>query len=144
MILELIERLAREAEKRNVEFLVIGGHAVVHHGYERMTTDVDFLSEQGAREAWRSILGAFGYELAVETPAFEQFSKQEPGWPQVDIMFVNSSTWENLRGESEAKTSGRWWCVCLRLHTWSLSNSMPPQALSVPTRRRIGAIFFNS
>jgi hypothetical protein len=30
MILELIERLAREAEKRGVEFLVIGGHAVVH------------------------------------------------------------------------------------------------------------------
>lgn len=51
MILELIERIAREAEKRGVEFLVIGGHAVVHHGYERMTTDVDFLTEQGAWEA---------------------------------------------------------------------------------------------
>jgi hypothetical protein len=32
MILELIERLAREAEKRGVEFLVIGGHAVVRPG----------------------------------------------------------------------------------------------------------------
>lgn len=41
MILELIERLAREAEKRGLEFLVIGGQAVIHHGYERMTTDVD-------------------------------------------------------------------------------------------------------
>ena len=92
MILELIERLAREAEKRNVEFLVIGGHAVVHHGYERMTTDVDFLSEQGAREAWLSTLWEFGYELAVEPPAFVQFSKQEPGWPQVDIIFVSEGT----------------------------------------------------
>ncbi len=105
MILELIERLAREAEKRGVEFLVIGGHAVVHHGYERMTTDVDFLSEQSSREAWRSILGEFGYDLALETSAFEQFSKHELGCPQVDIMFVNPGTWENLRGESEAKVS---------------------------------------
>jgi hypothetical protein len=32
MILELIEHLAREAEKRGAEFLVIGGHVVVHHG----------------------------------------------------------------------------------------------------------------
>jgi hypothetical protein len=131
MILELIERLAREAEKRGVEFLVIGGHAVVHHGYERMTTDVDFLSEQGAREAWRSILGEFGYELAVETPAFEQFSKQEPGWPQVDIMFVNPSTWENLRGESEAKTSRR---VVVRVPSPAHMVALKLHAASSPQR----------
>jgi hypothetical protein len=31
----------------------------------------------------------------------------QPGWPQVDIMFVNPGTWANLRGEAEAKASGR-------------------------------------
>lgn len=53
--LELIERLVREAERRGVEFLVIGGQAVVHHGYERLTMDGDLLSEEGAKEEWRSI-----------------------------------------------------------------------------------------
>ena len=53
---------------------------------------MDFLSEQGAREAWRSTLWEFGYELAVERPAFKHFSNQELGWPQVDIIFVNEGT----------------------------------------------------
>jgi len=43
----------------------------------------------------------------IETPAFEQFCKPEPGWPQVDIMFVNPGTWANLCGGSEMKESGK-------------------------------------
>jgi len=131
MILELIERLAREAEKRGVEFLVIGGQAVIHHGYERMTTDVDFLSEQSAREVWRSILLGFGYEVAIETPAFEQFCNPVPGWPQVDIMFVNPGTWANLSGEAEAKPSGR---VTVRVPSPSHMVALKLHAASSPQR----------
>jgi hypothetical protein len=135
MILEFIERLAREAEKRSIDFLVIGGPAVIHHGYERMTTDIDFLSEQSARETWRAILLGFGYQIAIETPAFEQFCKSEPGWPQVDVMFVNPSTWAKLRGEAEAKASGRvtvrvpspLHLVALKLHAASSPQRSDPE-----------------
>ena len=27
--------------KHNVEFILIGGHAVIYHGYERVTADMD-------------------------------------------------------------------------------------------------------
>ncbi len=43
MILELIERLTEEAKKRSMDFLLIGGHAVISLGHQRMTMDLDFL-----------------------------------------------------------------------------------------------------
>ena len=105
--LELIERLTSEAEKRGLEFLLIGGQAMIQHGYERLTLDVDFLGTEDSRGTWREVLARYGYQVVAETPAFEQFAHTEPGWPQVDIMFVNPETWSKLRGEAEAKVSGR-------------------------------------
>lgn len=131
MILELIERLAREAEKRGVEFLVIGGQAMIHHGYERLTMDVDFLSEESARGSWRMILREFGYQVDLETPAFEQFSKAEPGWPRVDIMFVNAGTWANLSERGEEKPSGR---VTVRVPSPSHMVALKLHAASSPQR----------
>ncbi len=40
MIIELIERLTREAAKRDMEFLVIGGHAIGLLGHARLTMAV--------------------------------------------------------------------------------------------------------
>jgi hypothetical protein len=46
MILELIERLAEEATKRNMD-LLIGGQAMSHLCYQRLTMYVDFLAPRG-------------------------------------------------------------------------------------------------
>lgn len=107
MTLELIERLTREAGKRGVDFLVIGGHAVAHHGYERLTLDIDFLSAGELREKWRSIMGELGYSATGVNPAFDQFIHTVPGWTHVDIMYVNPDTWKKLRAEAVAKPSGQ-------------------------------------
>ncbi len=103
MTLELIERLSSEAGKWGLEFLLIGGQAMIQHGYERLTLDVDFLGMETSRGSWRELMGTYGYHVVTETPAFEQFAHTEPGWPQVDIMFVNQGTWSKLRREAEAK-----------------------------------------
>lgn len=113
----------------------IVGQAMIHHGYERLTMDVDFLSEENARKSWRMILRDFGYEVALETPAFEQFCKSEPGWPQVDIMFVNAGTWAHLSGQAEDKPGGRitvrvpspTHMVALKLHAASSPQSSDPE-----------------
>ena len=47
MILELIERLAEEATKRNMDLLLIGGQAMSHLCYQRLTMYVDFLAPRG-------------------------------------------------------------------------------------------------
>jgi len=107
MIVELIERLTREAAKQNLEFLLIGGHAVGYHGYARMTLDVDFLVPVNEREAWGGLLEKFHYLPHTESNAFMQFASRTPGWPAVDLMLVHDDTWKKLKAEAVPKNHGR-------------------------------------
>ena len=107
MILELIERLTKEAAKRNMELLLIGGQAMNHLGYQRLTLDIDFMGPEKTRNSWESILTHYGYSMSVRTTAFDQYIHPEPEWPQVDIMFVNERTWEKIRAETQEKYQGR-------------------------------------
>ena len=107
MILELIERLTEEAAKRNMDFLLIGGQAMSHLGYQRLTMDVDFLGPQETRERWEQTLSSFGYSLSNRTESFDQFHHSTPGWPRVDIMYVNQTTWRNLSEEAGSRVHGQ-------------------------------------
>ena len=107
MILELIERLTEEASKRNMDFLLIGGQAMSHLGYQRLTMDVDFLGPHETRERWEQTLANLGYRLSNRTESFDQFHHGTPGWPRVDIMYVNQTTWSNLSREASGKTHGQ-------------------------------------
>ncbi len=49
-----------------VPFKIVGGLAVVHHGYARTTEDIDLLVEAGWSEALDARLAAYGF--ARETP----------------------------------------------------------------------------
>lgn len=60
MILELIERLTEEANKRNMDFLLIGGQAVGILGHQRMTMDLDFLVLASNKFDWEELLGQYG------------------------------------------------------------------------------------
>ena len=104
MTLEFIERLTSEAGKRGLEFLLIGGHAVIQHGYQRMTVDVDFLCRAVQRGEWGEVIEHYGYKVYSEATAFTQFAG-DPGWPKVDLMFVDDSTFEKLERESVRKGS---------------------------------------
>jgi predicted nucleotidyltransferase len=49
----------RVLAKHGVRYLLIGGIAVIHHGYSRLTADVDVLydcSPQNAERLWRALL----------------------------------------------------------------------------------------
>lgn len=107
MILELIERLTQEAAKRNMDFLLIGGQAMSHLGFQRLTLDIDFMGHEDTRAAWENIMTGYGYSMSVRTPAFDQYIHGTPGWPQVDIMFVNDRTWQKMRGEARQNPAGR-------------------------------------
>ena len=130
MILELIERLSREAGKRELDFLLIGGHAVIQHGYPRMTLDVDFLCRTQQRDQWRAVLEPYGYKVYSEANAFSQFAGA-PNWPKVDLMFVNDGTFEKLKKESVKKESLRvpsvQHLIALKLHATRSATRSSPQ-----------------
>ena len=106
MTLELIERLTAEAGKRGLEFLLIGGHAVNAHGYERTTLDFDFLVPAADLPAWKAVLAGLDYHPIHETKAFAQFEPGEGAGFRIDLMLVDAPTFGKLMAGSEVRIYG--------------------------------------
>jgi len=73
-----VEAIVRALNEANVRYLIVGGVAVIAHGYERLTKDLDLVIglEQGNIVAALKALQAIDYHIAVpETP--EDFAKPE-------------------------------------------------------------------
>jgi hypothetical protein len=100
----IIETLNRESRERGIPFLVVGGLAVIAHGYERQTADMDIMIRRADGEAWKCVLIGLGYKVFLEQETFAQLTPPAPGlWP-VDLMFVNDETFSKMSAESvEAK-----------------------------------------
>jgi|ERR1043166_2809567 hypothetical protein len=60
-----------------VEYLLVGGWAVIHHGYPRPTTDLDIWIAIGAENASRVVrtLRKFGFDISLPIELFLQEEK---------------------------------------------------------------------
>lgn len=106
MTLELIERLSGEAGKRGLDFLLIGGHAVNAHGYERTTLDFDFMVPSADLPAWKAVMSCLDYRQIHETKAFAQFEPVDGDGFRIDLMLVDALTFLKLMAGSEVRTYG--------------------------------------
>jgi Nucleotidyl transferase AbiEii toxin, Type IV TA system len=103
-IFEILNQKSRELE---LPFLVIGGHAVIAHGYERQTADLDLLVRGADRAAWKIFMTGLGYKLYHGQDTFAQFTPPDlETWP-VDLMFVNEQTFSKMNAAGrEIKMEG--------------------------------------
>ena len=98
----IFDQLSRAAEQRGLKFLVIGGHAVIAHGYARTTFDLDLFVEKARRGAWKDLMTGLGYGVQAEQETFVQFAPPSPpSWP-VDLMLVSDETFAGLWGDAVA------------------------------------------
>lgn len=82
----------RLLNEENVDYVVLGGHAVIAHGYLRTTGDVDFFVRPTSENAQRllRVMNRYGYtndefELSdfTRVPSYLSFSRYDN---QIDIM----------------------------------------------------------
>ena len=99
------EIIAACSKDTGLPFLVIGGLAVIAHGYPRDTVDLDYLVRHSDRDAWRQALAAYGYETVHKHENFIQFASKQ-GLIDLDLMFVNERTFDTMFGASEIKNIG--------------------------------------
>src|SRR5215813_3876129 len=91
-----LETIQHKAQEVKLEFLLIGGLAVIQHGFVRSTTDIDLLVRMRDSESWRRMLEGLGYRYDHGTHNFHQYQRREfTGWP-LDLMIVDESTFEKL------------------------------------------------
>jgi hypothetical protein len=97
-----LQQIQQKAEELRLEFLLIGGLAVIEHGFARLTTDIDLLVRKGGREPWKALLAALGYRPINEQDTFQQYERPGlGGWP-LDLMLVNDATYDGMAGASLA------------------------------------------
>jgi hypothetical protein len=92
----LFEQLNREAAPQGLRFLVIGGHAVIEHGFQRGTEDADILISRDDRDAWTKIVTDLGYKMIRDGGAFMQFESSEPAQWDLDLMMVPAESFGRL------------------------------------------------
>jgi hypothetical protein len=93
MDLTRFTRIGEEAP--GLRFLVIGGIAVISHGYSRLTLDVDFLVRRAEEEEWEKRILQAGFSRFKKTGTFAQYSSSSAE-ANLDLMFVNDPTFEQF------------------------------------------------
>ena len=94
--MNIFQSIERAAKERGLNFVVIGGFAVIKHGYGRLTADFDLLVQRESLEGWHALLSDLGYDVAQERETFRQYAAREgTGWP-VDLMLVSETTFQGI------------------------------------------------
>jgi hypothetical protein len=96
------ETIARKANEASLPFLLIGGYAVMAHGFVRATDDLDLLVQSSRRQQWRRLLETIGMIVYLEAPVFMQFDPPPEGRLPVDLMFVSEEVFEQMRADAES------------------------------------------
>lgn len=91
-----LKLIADRATEKNLPFLLAGGQAVILHGYQRLTFDLDLVIQRQQRETWINLMKEIGYELFHEGPTFIQFNPPSGQLTPVDMMLANEETFQKF------------------------------------------------
>lgn len=130
-----ITTILRQASKRGLPSLLIGGNALILLGHIRNTVDLDLLVPESTRSEWLDLMRELGYRFLHGVSAFAQFEPPEPGGTPVDLMFVEEATWQKLWTDSrEMDLAGQRvylprpeYLVALKLHAASSHTRTNPE-----------------
>lgn len=100
--MNLFEKLAANADLLRLRFLVIGGHAVNFHGFQRGTEDADILICRSDADIWRKLIPKMSFRLVHEQETFLQFESLDAAEWDLDLMIVPAETFERLFAAAEA------------------------------------------
>jgi hypothetical protein len=86
-----VEAIVKALNRARVKYLIVGGLAVVAHGYERLTNDVDLvigLEHENIMRGLRALMKT-GYQMSIPvTPEEFADKKKRAGWRKSKNMIV--------------------------------------------------------
>jgi hypothetical protein len=95
-----LQQIKQKGAELRLDFLLIGGLAVIEHGFARLTTDIDLLVRKRDSSTWKSVLAIEGYQVLNETDTFQQYERPgDASWP-LDLMLVNDATYDGMAAAS--------------------------------------------
>ena len=94
--MSLIGNISRKASERNLPFIIIGGHAVMAHGFVRTTSDWDLLVCKEQAGEWRAAVESLGYSLHFTGATFLQFQPPLGELAALDLMLVDQKIFQQM------------------------------------------------
>jgi hypothetical protein len=101
-----LETIAGKATSANLGFLLIGGYAVMAHGFARSTYDLDLLVPRSDAAKWRDLVAELGFAFFREGPTFLQFHPPSADFPPLDLMLVGDDTFGQMQAASVVVDAG--------------------------------------
>src|ERR1051325_5946204 len=102
--MHLLRTISVKAGEAGLPFLVIGGYAVIAHGFVRATEDLDLLVQAGRRPAWQQLLESMGMTVCRDAPTFLQFDPAPGERLPLDLMFVADDVFARMQPRAEQTT----------------------------------------
>ena len=99
--MRIFDLLTREAQGKRLEFLVIGGHAIIAYGISRNTLDLDLLISRKDRTAWKELFEKLEYSIFHEHENFLQFSPHKTQYWPIDLMLVDEASFRAMLNEAK-------------------------------------------
>src|SRR6186713_2570741 len=84
----IFEVLAAALAEGPGRFLLIGGHSLPAHGYDRVTDDADLMVASSDFPWMGKVLTSIGYRRGLENANFTKFQHVTYALEDVDVMFV--------------------------------------------------------
>lgn len=105
--MRVLETISQQANAAGLPFLIIGGYAVMAHGFIRATDDLDLLVPGSRRDDWRRLLEGMAMTIYHEAPNFLQFQPPPGSHLPVDLMFVADEVFSRMQpGAEQTKVGG--------------------------------------
>lgn len=82
-----------------VQTVLVGGHALNHHGVTRQTADVDLMVVLSDREGAVSALSGIGFRESTSSELFVRCQHLDPTVMDVDLLFVDPETFDKVVGD---------------------------------------------
>jgi hypothetical protein len=103
MIPDFAQSLYDRFEREGIPLLLAGGWAVCHHGYSRLTLDVDWVCPRSKEAVAVSLMDSLHFSRCSDGMASRFKSRKHPALPYVDLIWVDDSTFERM-GEADPDT----------------------------------------
>ncbi|NQW99364.1 hypothetical protein HQ447_01805, partial [bacterium] len=107
MLPEFAHSLYQTFEREGIPLLLAGGWAVCHHGYTRLTLDVDWVCPRSKESEAVALMDRLHFTKSSDGMASRFKSRKNAVFPYVDLIWVDDATFALMAEPDPAETQER-------------------------------------
>ena len=104
MLPEFAHSLYERFEREGIPLLLAGGWAVCHHGYARLTLDIDWVCSRSREKEAVTLMETLGFTKSTDGMASRFARRSDPSFPYIDLIWVDETTFSKMAEDDPEST----------------------------------------